>query len=174
MFSDCGPTDLASPEFGVAGMGATKNEFSRWNQNFGALSGAGRDYGTLTNLVSHLARYSPVNLVCAESPPTICLYGVVGTVPTADTFAPEPGGERRPYADLWKMVGSAESPPVAVGTDGIVATQSYEALTNRLAASGVPYAARIERAGHCQILSRKPKTRSWLFENMKGHLERKR
>ena len=174
VFSDCGPTDLASPEFGVAGMGATKNEFSRWNQNFGALSGAGRDYGTLTNLVSHLARYSPVNLVCAESPPTICLYGVVGTVPTADTFAPEPGGERRPYADLWKMVGSAESPPVAVGTDGIVATQSYEALTNRLAASGVPYAARIERAGHCQILSRKPKTRSWLFENMKGHLERKR
>ena len=124
--------------------------------------------------MSHLARYSPVNLVCAESPPTICLYGVVGTVPTADTFAPEPGGERRPYADLWKMVGSAEPPPVAVGTDGIVATQSYEALTNRLAASGVPYAARIERAGHCQILSRKPKTRSWLFENMKGHLERKR
>ena len=43
----------------------------------------------------------------------------------------------------------------------------------RLAAAGVPYAARIEKAGHCQILARKPKTRPWLFENMRKYLERK-
>ena len=170
VFSDCGPTDISSPEFGVAGMGATKSKFATWNGNFGALSGAGRDYGTFTNLVSHLARYSPVNLVCKESPPTICLYGDIGTVPTSNTFVPVPGGETRPYTELWKMVGSSATPPAAVGTDGIVATQNYEALTNRLAAAGVPYAARIEKAGHCQILFRKPKTRPWLFENMKRYM----
>ena len=170
VFSDCGPTDLSSPEFGVAGMGATKSEFATWNGNFGALSGAGRDYGTFTNLVSHLARYSPVNLVCKESPPTICLYGDIGTVPTSNTFVPVPGGESRPYTELWQMVGSSAAPPAVVGTDGIVATQNYEALTNRLAAAGVPYAARIEKAGHCQILFRKPKTRPWLFENMKKYI----
>jgi len=171
VFSDCGPTDISSPEFGVAGMGATKNEFAAWNGTFGALSGAGRDYGTFTNLVAHLARYSPVNLVCAKSPPTICLYGEIGAVPTSGTFAPVPGGERRPYAELWKMVGSSAAPPAAVGTDGIVATQNYAALTNRLAASGVPYAARLEKAGHCQILYRKPRTRPWLFGNLKRYLE---
>ena len=170
VFSDCGPTDISSPEFGVAGMGATKSEFATWNGNFGALSGAGRDYGAFTNLVSHLARYSPVNLVCAESPPTICLYGDIGTVPTSNTFAPVPGGERRPFAELWKMAGSAVPPPAAVGTDGIVATQNYEALTNRLVQAGVPHAARLEKAGHYQILFRKPKTRPWLFENMKKFL----
>lgn len=174
VFSDCGPSDIASPEFGVAGMGSTKNDFSAWNRNFGILSGAGRDYGAFTNLVSHLARYSPVNLVCAESPPTICLYGTVGTVSTTDTFAPVSGGKRIPYAELWKMTGSAVPPPAAVGTDGIVATQNYEALTNRLAAAGVSYAARIEKAPHCQILFRKPKTRSWLIDNMKKYLERTR
>ena len=161
VFSDC---------VGVAGLGATKSEFATWNGNFGALSGAGRDYGTFTNLVHHLARYSPVNLVCAESPPTICLYGDIGTVPTSNTFVPVPGGESRPYTELWQMVGSSAAPPAVVGTDGIVATQNYEALTNRLAAAGVPYAARIEKAGHCQILFRKPKTRPWLFENMKKYI----
>ena len=52
--------------------------------------------------------------------------------------------------------------------------QNYEALTNRLAATGVPYAARLEKAGHCQILFRKPKTRPWLFDNMKRFLGQKR
>ncbi len=173
VFSDCGPSDLSSPEFGVAGMGATKSEFATWNGNFGALSGAGRDYGAFTNLVGHLARYSPVNLVCAESTPTICLYGDHTKVSTADTFVPVRGGGKRPFTELWKMVGSAVPPPDAVGSDGIVAVQNYEALTNRLAAAGVPYAARIEKAGHCQILARKPKTRPWLFENMRKYLERK-
>ena len=112
--------------------------------------------------------------MCAESPPTICLYGDIGTVPTSNTFVPVPGGEKRPYAELWKMVGISAAPPAAVGTDGIVATQNYEALTNRLAAAGVPCAARLEKAGHCQILFRKPKTRPWLFDNMKKYLEEKR
>ena len=170
VFSDCGPADLSSPEFGVAGMAATKNDFATWNGNFGALSGAGREYGTFTNLVSHLARCSPVNLVCRESPPTICLYGDVGTVPTANTFVPVPGGEKRPYTELWKMVGTPAAPPEVVGTDGIVTTQNYVALTNRLAAANVPCAARIEKAGHCQILFRKPETRRWLYENMKKYI----
>ena len=91
-------------------------------------------------------------------------------MPTSNTFAPVPDGEWRPFAELWKMAGSAVPPPAAVGTDGIVATQNYEALTNRLVQAGVPYAARLEKAGHCQILFRKPKTRPWLFENMKKFL----
>ena len=97
----------------------------------------------------------------------------LASLSAANTFVPVRGGERRPFTELWKMVGSVVPPPDAVGSDGIVAVQNYEALTNRLAAAGVPYAARIEKAGHCQILARKPKTRPWLFENMRKYLERK-
>ena len=69
------------------------------------------------------------------------------------------------------MMGSDAVPPKSVGTDGIVAVQNYELLTNRLAVAKVPYAARIEQASHCQILYRKPKTVPWLFENLRKHLK---
>ena len=170
VFSDCGPSDISSPEFGVAGMDANKGAFPTWAANFGVLSGLGYNYGDFTKLVKEIARYSPVNLVSENCPPTICLYGSTGAVPTTKKFT-YVAGKKRPYSDLWKMMDSGVAPPKSVGTDGIVAVQNYESLTNRLAAAKVPYAARIEQAPHCQILSRKPKTIPWLFENIRKYLK---
>ena len=170
VFSDCGPSDISSPEFGVAGMDANKGDFPIWAVNFSVLSGLGRNYGDFSKLVKEIARYSPINLVSANCPPTICLYGRTGAVPTTKKFT-YVAGEKRPYSDLWKMMDSGVAPPKSVGTDGIVAVQNYESLTNRLSAAKVPYAARIEQSPHCQILFRKPKTVSWLFENIRKYLK---
>jgi hypothetical protein len=163
-------SDISSPEFGVAGMDANKGAFPTWAANFGVLSGLGYNYGDFTKLVKEIARYSPVNLVSENCPPTICLYGSTGAVPTTKKFT-YVAGKKRPYSDLWKMMDSGVAPPKSVGTDGIVAVQNYESLTNRLAAAKVPYAARIEQAPHCQILFRKPKTIPWLFENIRKYLK---
>ena len=170
VFSDCGPTDVTSPESGAAGMAPNKGDFLTMAANFGILCGLGRRYGDLSNLVKAAERYSPVNLVSANCPPTICLYGNTGAIPTSKKFAYAPG-ENRPLSDFWKMVGSEAAPPKSVGTDGIVAVQNYDSLTNRLAAAKVPYAARLEQAPHCQILYRKPNTIPWLLENIRKYLE---
>ena len=69
------------------------------------------------------------------------------------------------------MMDSGVTPPKSVGTDGIVAVQNYDVLTNRLAAANVPYAARIEQAPHCQILYRNLATVPWLFENIRKYLK---
>ncbi len=169
VFSDCGPTDVSSPEFAVAGMDSFKGDFRTWTANFGVLCGLGRDYGDFSKLVGEAARYSPVNLVSANCPPTICLYGCSGSVPTSRNFVCA-DGENRPYSDLWKMMGASARVPKSVGTDGIVAVQNYESLTNRLAAAKVPYAARIERAPHCEVFSRKPRTFPWFLDNLRKHL----
>ena len=171
IFSDCGPSDFSCPEFGVAGMDPMKGDFPLWAGNFGVLCGIGRNYGNLPTLFKEAARYSPVNLVTTSCPPTICLYGISGTVPTSKKFKFSADGKTRPYSDLWRIMGSKAAPAEFVATDGIVAVQNYEALTNRLAAAKVPYVARIEQAPHCQILFRKPKTRSWLFENLMKFLK---
>ena len=55
--------------------------------------------------------------------------------------------------------------------DGIVATQNYVTLTNGLTRAGVPFAARLEPYPHCRILSRKPETRPWLYENLRKYLK---
>jgi hypothetical protein len=170
VFSDCGPSDISSPEFGVAGMNANKGDFPTWTANFGVLSGLGRKYGDFSKLVKEIARYSPVNLVSANCPPTICVYGNTGVVPTSKKFT-YAAGKKRPYSDLWKMMDSGVTPPKSVGTDGIVAVQNYDVLTNRLAAANVPYAARIEQAPHCQILYRKLATVPWLFDNIRKYLK---
>ena len=80
-------------------------------------------------------------------------------------------GPAETYADFWKLVGSKETPPKSVATDGIVAVQNYVALTNGLAKAGVPFAARLESYRHCKILSSKPETRPWLYENLKKYLK---
>ena len=170
VFSDCGPSDISSPEFGVAGMNANKGDFPTWAANFGVLSGLGRKYGDFSKLVKEIARYSPVNLVSTNCPPTICVYGNTGVVLTSKKFT-YAAGKKRPYSDLWKMMDSGVPPPKSVGTDGIVAVQNYDALTNRLAAANVPYAARIEQAPHCQILYRNLATVPWLFENIRKYLK---
>ena len=170
VFSDCGPSDISSPECAAAGMCQNKIDFLTWAANMGVLCGIGRRYGDLSKLAKEAARYSPVNLVSANCPPTICLYGNTGAIPTSKKFA-YVAGKDRPLSDFWKMVGSDAVPPKSVGTDGIVAVQNYASLTNRLAAAKVPYAARIEQAPHCQILYRKPNTLPWLVENIRKYLE---
>jgi len=169
VFSDCGPSDISSPEFAVAGMDPNKGDFPTWTANFGVLSGLGRNYGDFSKLVGEVARYSPVNLVSASCPPTICLYGCTGAVPTSKTFT-YAAGKNRPYSDIWKLMGSAAAAPKSVGTDGIVAVQNYESLTNRLAAAKVPHVARIEKAPHCQVFYRKPTTVPWFLENLRKYL----
>ena len=171
VFSDCGPTDVSSPEFAVAGIDPYNGDLRTWTANFGVLCGLGRGCGDLQKIVREAARYSPVNLVSADCPPTICLYGSSGAVLTSKKFVCA-DGMKRPYSDLWKMMGSEEEPRRFVRTDGIVAVQNYESLTNRLAAAKVPYAARIEQAPHCQVIGRKPKTVPWLFENIGKFLSR--
>jgi hypothetical protein len=61
--------------------------------------------------------------------------------------------------------------PESVRTDRIVATQNYETLTNGLSRAGVPFVARLEPHPHCRMFERNPKTRPWLYENLRKYLK---
>lgn len=172
LFSDCGPTDLASPEFSVAAMKTTSNTFLDSCALFSTLTTGKREYQGIPELVKRATEYSPVHLVCRKSPPTICLYGRTGKVSTSDTYRTgRPGEAPVPFARLWKEVGSAKKVPPSVGTDGIVATQNYVALTNSLHVNSVPYAAKIAAQPHTQILFREPKSRVWLYKNLDKYMD---
>ena len=113
---------------------------------------------------------SPITLLNEKCPPTICLYGTTGEVKTSKTFTRGKNGKPKPYTVFWKLAGSKEPPPESVGMDGIVAVQNYVTLTNGLTKAGVPFAARLEPYRHCRILSSKPETRPWLYENLGKYL----
>ena len=172
-FTDCGPSDIASPEFMVAGLDWMKGSFKNWYGLLCVLAGGKYGQEDVRVTVERLAKYSPVTLLNEKCPPTICLFGATGSVKTTGTFRRGRGGPTETYADLWKLVGSKETPPESVGMDGIVATQNYVALTNGLARAGVPFAARLEPYPHCRILERNPETRPWLYENLRKYLEMK-
>lgn len=97
--------------------------------------------------------------------------GEIGRVKTSGAFRRTKDGPAETYADFWKLVGAKQTPPESVAMDGIVAVQNYVALTNGLAKAGVPFAARLEPYRHCKILSGKPETRPWLYENLRKHLK---
>ena len=97
--------------------------------------------------------------------PSVLGLGLKHAVPVAKDDPAET------YADFWKLVGSKETPPESVGMDGIVVVQNYVALTNGLAKAGVPFAARLEPYRHCRILSGKPETLPWLYENLRKYLK---
>ena len=171
VFTDCGPSDLASPEFIVAGLDWQKGSFDSWCGLLSVLAGGSRGQADVREIAERLAKYSPVTLVNEKCPPTICLFGETGRVKTSGTFKRTKDGPTETYADFWKLVGSKETPPESVGMDGIVATQNYVTLTNSLTQAGVPFAARLEPYRHCSILSRNPETRPWLYANLKKYLK---
>ena len=171
VFSDCGPSDIASPEFIVAGLDWQKGSFKNWYGLLCVL--AGGQYGKEDMRVTgeRLVKYSPVSLLNAKCPPTICLYGDTGSVKTSGTFKRKENGPAETYAEFWKLVGSKETPPESVRMDGIVTTQNYVTLTNGLTQAGVPFVARLEPHSHCRILQRNPETRPWLYENLRKYLK---
>ena len=171
VFTDCGPSDIASPEFMVAGLDWMKGSFKNWYGLLCVLAGGQYGQADLRETAGRLAKYSPITLLNGKCPPTICLFGATGSVKTTGTFKREKGGSTETYADCWKLLGSKETPPESVGMDGIVATQNYVTLTNGLARAGVPFAARLEPYSHCKILSRNPETRPWLYENIRKYLK---
>ena len=163
--------DLASPEFIVAGLDWQKGSFDNWYGLLCVLAGGQYGKEDVRTTVERLTKHSPVTLLNEKCPPTICLFGETGRVKTSGTFRRTKDGPAETYADFWKLVGSKETPPESVGMDGIVAVQNYVALTNGLAKAGVPFAARLEPYRHCRILSSKPKTRPWLYENLRKYLK---
>ena len=171
VFSDCGPSDLASPEVMVAGLAWKKGSVEDWYGMLRVLAGGRHQQEDVRATVGRLAKHSPITLVNGKCPPTICLYGTHGEVKTDGTFGRAKGGKTKPYTAIWKILGSQEPPPASVGTDGIVATQNYVTLTNGLTKAGVPFAARLEPYRHCRILSQKPETRPWLYENIRKFLK---
>ncbi len=171
VFTDCGPSDIASPEFMVAGLDWMKGSFKNWYGLLCVLAGGQYGQEDLRETAGRLAKYSPITLLNEKCPPTICLFGATGSVKTTGTFKRERGGPTETYADCWKLLGSTEPPPESVGMDGIVATQNYVTLTNGLARAGVPFAARLEPYPHCKILGRNPETRPWLYENLRKYLK---
>ena len=171
VFTDCGPSDLASPEFIVAGLDWQKGSFKNWYGLLCVLAGGKFGQEDVRTTVERLAKYSPTTLLNGKCPPTICLYGEIGRVKTSGAFRRTKDGPAETYADFWKLVGSKETPPESVAMDGIVAVQNYVALTNGLAKAGVPFAARLEPYRHCKILSGNPETRPWLFENLRKYLK---
>jgi acetyl esterase/lipase len=171
VFTDCGPSDLASPEFIVAGLDWQKGSFDSWCGLLSVLAGGSHGQADVREIAERLAKYSPVTLVNEKCPPTICLFGETGRVKTSGTFKRTKDGPTETYADFWKLVGSKETPPESVGMDGIVATQNYVTLTNGLTRAGVPFAARLEPYRHCRILSQMPETRPWLYANLKKYLK---
>ena len=171
VFSDCGPSDLASPEFMVAGLNWKKGSVKNWFGLLCVLAGGRYGQEDVGVTVERLRKHSPVALINQKCPPTICLYGASGNVKTTGTFTRTKSGKKEPYTAIWKLLGSNETPLESVGTDGIVATQNYDALTNGLTSAGVPFAARLEPHPHCRILSRKPETRPWLYKNLRKFLE---
>ena len=175
VFSDCGPSDIACPEFMVAVQDRKmqKKTFVDCYEWLCVLAGGRYGQEDLRVTVERLAKYSPITLVNKKCPPTICLYGATGSIKTTGTFKRAKDGQPETYMSIWKLVGSKETPPEFVGTDGIVTTQNYVTLTNSLTAAGVPFAARLEPYPHCRILSRKPETRKWLCENLRKYLKGK-
>ena len=173
VFSDCGPSDIASPEFmvGVQDWKERKGIFSDCYRWLSVLAGGLYGQEDIRVTVERLAKYSPITLVNGKCPPTICLYGAIGSIKTTGTFKRAKDGPPETYASLWKLVGSKESTPESVGTDGIVTTQNYVTLTNGLTRAGVPFAARLEPYPHCKILARMPETRPWLYENLRKYLK---
>lgn len=172
VFSDCGPTDLVSPEFTMSGMNATKMPFKDSCALFSVLSSGKSEFGDVAELSKRAAKFSPVSLVKEGCPPTVCLYGESAKLPTSGKFLSSRGGKEQPYSDLWKLTGSKASVPAAIGTDGIVPTQNFTALTNALKKCGVPCDARIEKALHTQVFMQVPDTRTWAYECLKKHLSR--
>ena len=171
VFTDCGPSDIASPEFMVAGLDWQKGDVKGWYGLLCALAGGRYGKDGFRTTVDRLAKHSPITLLNGKCPPTICLYGKTGEVKTSGTFKRKKDGKPKPYTVFWKLAGSKETPPESVGMDGIVATQNYVTLTNGLTAAGVPFAARLEPYPHCRILSKKPETRPWLYENLRKYLK---
>ena len=171
VFTDCGPSDIASPEFIVAGLDWMKGSFENWCGLLCVLAGGSPGQADVRETAERLAKYSPITLLNEKCPPTICLFGATGRVKTSGTFKREKGGPTETYADCWKLLGSKETPPESVGMDGIVAVQNYVALTNGLTRAGVPFVARLEPYRHCKILGRNPETRPWLYENLKKYLK---
>ena len=172
VFSDCGPSDISSPEFIVAGLDWMKGSYDGWCGLLCALAGGQHGQEDVHATFERLAKHSPITLLNGKCPPTICLYGATGSVKTNGTFKREKDGPTETYAAFWEFAGSKETPPESVGMDGIVATQNYVTLTNGLTAAGVPFAARLEPYRHCRILSSMPETRSWLYENLRKYLEK--
>ena len=171
VFTDCGPSDIASPEFVVAGLDWMKGSFENWCGLLCVLAGGQHGQEDVRATFERLAKYSPITLVNEKCPPTICLYGSTGRVKTSGTFKRTADGQPETYATFWKLAGSKETPPESVGMDGIVATQNYVTLTNGLTKAGVPFAARLEPYPHCRILSRMPETRPWLYANLRKYLK---
>jgi len=173
VFSDCGPSDIASPEFVVAVQDwkTRKGTFEDWYGLLCVLSGGQSGQEDVRATFERLAKHSPVMLLNGKCPPTICLYGASGSIKTSGTFKRTKDGKPKPYTVFWKLLGSKETPPESVGMDGIVATQNYVTLTNGLTKAGVPFAARLEPYRHCRILSSKPETRPWLYENIRKYLK---
>ena len=175
VFSDCGPSDIASPEFMVAvqdwNARNRNGAFVDWCGLLCTLAGGQYGKEDFRTTVGRLAKHSPITLLNGQCPPTICLYGATGEVKTSGTFKRGKDGKPKPYTVFWKLAGSKEPPPESVGMDGIVATQNYVTLTNGLTAAGVPFAARLEPYRHCRILSSKPETRPWLYENLRKYLK---
>jgi acetyl esterase/lipase len=171
VFSDCGPSDIASPEFMVAGLDWKKGSFKNWYGLLCVLAGGRYGQENIRTTVGRLAKHSPITLLNDKCPPTICLYGDTGSVKTSGTFKRTKDGPTETYASFWELTGSKEMPPASVGMDDIVATQNYVTLTNGLTKAGVPFAARLEPYPHCKILSRKPETRPWLYENLRKYLK---
>ena len=171
VLSDCGPSDLASPEFIVAGLDWQKGSFKKWCGLLCVLAGGQYGKEDMRVTVGRLAKYSPVSLLNGKCPPTICLYGDTGSVKTSGTFKRKENGPAEAYAEFWKLVGSKETPPESVRMDGIVATQNYVTLTNGLTQAGVPFVARLEPHPHCRMFERNPKTRPWLYENLRKYLK---
>ena len=173
VFSDCGPSDIASPEFVVAVQDwkTRKGAFEDWYGLLCVLAGGQPGQENVRVTFERLAKHSPITLLNEKCPPTICLYGTTGEVKTNGTFKRTKDGKPKPYTVFWKLAGSKETPPESVGMDGIVATQNYVTLTNGLTKAGVPFAARLEPYPHCRILSSKPETRPWLYENLRKYLK---
>ena len=173
VFSDCGPSDIASPEFMVAVQDwkMRKKVFTDCYEWLCILAGGQYGREDIRVTVERLAKHSPITLVNKKCPPTICLYGEINSIKTTGTFKRTKDGQPETYTALWKNIGSKETPPESVGADGIVTSQNYVTLTNGLAAAGVPFAARLEPYPHCQILSRKPATRPWLYKNLRKYLK---
>jgi len=171
VFTDCGPSDIASPEFIVAGLDWQKGDAKGWYGLLCVLAGGQYGKDDFRTTVDRLAKHSPITLLNEKCPPTICLFGTTGEVKTSKTFTRGKNGKPKPYTVFWKLAGSKEAPPESVGMDGIVATQNYVTLTNGLTKVGVPFAARLEPYPHCRILERKPETRPWLYENLRKYLK---
>ena len=171
VFSDCGPSDIASPEFmvGVQDWKKRKRLFEDCYRWLGVLAGGQYGQEDIRVTVERLAKHSPITLVTEKCPPTICLYGAIGSIKTTGTFKRTKDGPTETYASIWKLVGSKEPLPESVGTDGIVTTQNYVTLTNGLTKAGVPFAARLEPCSHCKIHINLPETRPWLYENLRKY-----